>query len=139
MLQIVSDFLDRIETINPEQYPPEAEPCDHVKRLVVIEDLWIRRVWSLCQSYRREQKETELALEYERDAAKKRQLDDSKSRAAYLATLYGKLFWFVVREQYSIWEPAHIGLYQGWEIYDDSAHHNDDGPPPIIRKLFGLE
>jgi hypothetical protein len=135
MLQIMTDLLEQIESIDPELYPPIKEPCSCAKKIGVIEDLWLRRVWCVFQSFKREVQETKIAMEYEKDSGRQEELSDAFFKAVYQNDLYKRLFWHLVREQYSLWRPESLSICKGWIIYDNSEHHD---VPSILRKLMDL-
>lgn len=131
---ILRTLLAEVDETDPELLPPPNQFQKGEKKLGVVTDDFIRRVFSLASFYRREGQRLEVDMMAAGEDPKK-SVTHNQLRQKH-ETLQ-EIFWLLIRSNMDAWGIG-IGIRKGWELVDtDDAEESN--LPPILRKLFGQE
>ena len=123
---ILANMVTEINNADPDAFPPTDPVQDSEKVIAKIDDVFIRRLYSLFSFYRRESLHALVDLRYSAT------LEDSTSgRLSNKADTLRELFWWMVHETYSHHPNYTIGVRSGWVLVQ--VPQNSENP---IKKLF---
>jgi len=133
MREELSALLVEIDSFEPELYPPPAK-LDHDEEVIgVVEDRFLRQLWSYATFHDREARQVELEMNYSSDdtLTALHKLGRHSSRAETVR----ELFWYLVRVEFDFFEVGGIGVRQGWRFIHKNSDRQD--PRQMLRKFLG--
>ena len=133
---LLEDLLAEIDNCDPELLPPPNPVDKGEKQVGILEDEYIRKVFSLNNFYLREGKRLQIDLECSGEDLKSHgELHMIKQKYETLL----EMFWYLLRAQFDLWK-GDIGIRKGWVVVqkqsEDSGEVTTMPFPKFLRKLI---
>lgn len=131
--QIMTEVLSEVEQTDEKMFSVVHSLDKNDTPLVVIEDLFIKKLYALMIHYRRDLERTKADLKFEPE---NEEMQADFHRLDAKVDMLMDTFWFLVRTKYDIWDGS-IGIRKNWQLVRTGK---DDNPGrEIIQQIFGGE
>jgi hypothetical protein len=129
---LLTEVIGEIGQADGGMFTPPGKICVHEKKLFVLEDAFLRKMFALTTFYAREAGQLKVKLQYEPDN-KELQIEFQKMDSK--EDLLREMLWYCIRTKYDLWRYPSLGIREGWNIIEDC--HEDGDAPEFLRKLLG--